>query len=148
MCKRQKYRIINRLVIEFENNCVTVLFSETNEKKKFVYPSALGTFLELENPLIIKEIQENKEVMAQKRAMDQKEAEDNRSKEILAIKRLKRKHQLKKQIPKYRVASAGYYSSLEFGIFIFGILPLLSFPFKRLNQMQHILHQKIVYRAK
>jgi hypothetical protein len=36
-------------IVEFKNDYITVLFHDTNEKKKFLYPEAIGDFLELQN---------------------------------------------------------------------------------------------------
>ena len=47
-------------IIEINNDCLTVLFEAINEKKKFIYPSSIGTFLLLENKKLAKQVLENK----------------------------------------------------------------------------------------
>ena len=88
-------------IIKCENNSIIVLFNESSEGKKFVYPSALGSFLELENKLIVKQFQEYKDGIAQNKAIAQKEAEDEQIKEKLAIK--ERVKILKKTMKKKKV---------------------------------------------
>ena len=70
-------------IIEFENNYVTVLFDKSKEKKKFLYPSAFGTYIEIENKSFIKEIQEYKKEISIEIA-EEKRIDKNRIKEILA----------------------------------------------------------------
>jgi hypothetical protein len=41
-----------------KNGCVTVLFLESNERKKFIYPNAFGRFLVLENEKLFKQLQD------------------------------------------------------------------------------------------
>jgi len=36
-------------IVESKNDYITVLFHETKEQKKFLYPEAIGEFLELQN---------------------------------------------------------------------------------------------------
>lgn len=72
-------------IIKFVDNYVTVLFDESNSEKKFTYPSAFGSFLELENKSFLKEIEEDKNVIIQK------EAEDKRIKEEKAAMAIKSK---------------------------------------------------------
>jgi len=66
-------------VIEFINNNVTVLFDESKEEKRFLYPSAFGEFLQLENKTLSKHIEEDIAAIALK------EAENKRINEELAI---------------------------------------------------------------
>ncbi len=47
-------------IIGLENSRVTVRFLELNENKKFIYPSAFGRFLNLENEQLVKQIQSYK----------------------------------------------------------------------------------------
>lgn len=55
-------------IVEFENNYVTVLFNGWKEEKKFIYPSAFGSFLELEDKSFLKQIEEDKNEIIQKEA--------------------------------------------------------------------------------
>ncbi len=89
-------------ISEQENDCVTVLFSETHGKKRFIYPSALGTFLIPENKVIVKQMKENDDRIALQKAAEQREAEDRQAKEKLAAKELakKIKRAVKKATPK------------------------------------------------
>lgn len=52
-------------IIEFKDNYVSVLFDEGGLEKKFVYPSAFGTFLESDNVSFLKKIEEDKDNIAQ-----------------------------------------------------------------------------------
>lgn len=72
-------------IIEFENNYITVLFDEINEEKKFTYPSAFDSFLELENKSFLKQIEEDKNVIAQKEA-ESKRRNEERAKASMTIK--------------------------------------------------------------
>lgn len=47
-------------IVGLENSCVTVRFDSSNESKKFIYPSAFGRFLVIENNQLAKQIQEYK----------------------------------------------------------------------------------------
>lgn len=38
-------------IVESKNDYITVMFHETKEQKKFLYPEAIGEFLELQNKL-------------------------------------------------------------------------------------------------
>jgi hypothetical protein len=78
-------------ISEQENDCLTVLFSETHEKKRFIYPSALGTFLIPENKVIVKQMKENDEEIAQMKAAARKEVEDRVAGEKQAAKDLAKK---------------------------------------------------------
>jgi hypothetical protein len=55
-------------IIDFTNNYVTVLFDESKTEKKFIYPSAFGSFLELENKTFTSQIEADKNIIAQKMA--------------------------------------------------------------------------------
>lgn len=52
-------------VVGFVNNYVTVLFDDNKEVKEFVYPSAFGAFLNIENDSILYQIGVDKELIAQ-----------------------------------------------------------------------------------
>ena len=65
-------------IIELKDDYVTILFDDSKEEKKFIYPNAFGMFLELENKTILKQIEKDKN------AIIQKEAENKRIKEELA----------------------------------------------------------------
>jgi hypothetical protein len=78
-------------ISEQESDCVTVCFCDTNEKKRFIYPSALGTFLMPENSIIVKQMKENDEEIAQIRAAARQEAEAKLAKDKLAAKELAKK---------------------------------------------------------
>lgn len=69
-------------IIEVKNNYVTVLFDKNEGKKKFLYPSAFGTFIEIENKSFIKEIEECKNAIALEVA-EKKRINNKRIKEIL-----------------------------------------------------------------
>jgi hypothetical protein len=62
-------------IIEHEKQCVTILFQETNEKKRFIYPDAFGTFLVLESKKLVKQVQDLQDEIAQTRADAQLEAQ-------------------------------------------------------------------------
>lgn len=72
-------------VTEFVNNNVTVVFEESKEEKRFLYPSAFGEFLQLENNYLSKHIEEDKNVIAQKEA-ERKSLNEERFKLELTIK--------------------------------------------------------------
>jgi len=63
-------------IVEFENNYVTVLFDASKEEKKFIYPSAFGSFLESENKLFLKQIEEDKNVIIRMEAESKRINED------------------------------------------------------------------------
>lgn len=63
-------------IIEFANNYVTVLFDASKEEKKFIYPSAFGSFLESENKFFLKQIEEDKNVIIRKEAESKRINED------------------------------------------------------------------------
>lgn len=72
-------------IVEFANNYVTVLFDESKEKKKFAYPTAFGSFLELGNKSFLKQIEEDKKVIA-KRDAESKRINEERAKVAIATK--------------------------------------------------------------
>ena len=71
-------------ILEISNNCITVLFEAANEKKKFIYPSSVGTFLFLENKKLARQVLENKNKIAQAKETEEKLAESQRQEEKLA----------------------------------------------------------------
>jgi transcription elongation factor GreA-like protein len=78
-------------ISELENDCLTVLFGKKYGKKRFVYPSALGTFLIPENNMIVTQLKEKSDELARLRMEAQKEAEEIVLKEKLAAKELAKK---------------------------------------------------------
>jgi hypothetical protein len=66
-------------ILGIENGCVTVLFLESNERKKFIYPNAFGRFLVLENEKLVKQLQDYENEIAHSIAAAQRESEANRS---------------------------------------------------------------------
>lgn len=66
-------------IVEFDNNYVTVLFENSKEEKKFKYPHAFDSFLEIENKSFLEQIEEDKNVL------DQEEAEMKRINEEKAM---------------------------------------------------------------
>ena len=75
-------------IIDFQTDCVTILFQNANEKKKFVYPNAFGTFLTLENKQLSNQVQKYQNEIALNIAVAQVKAENLRS--------LKKKEKAKK----------------------------------------------------
>ena len=71
-------------IVEVSNDCVTVLFEAGSEKKKFIYPSSIGTFLLPEDKKLEKQMQEYKNEIIQTKELKQKEAEDKKQEEKLA----------------------------------------------------------------
>jgi transcription elongation factor GreA-like protein len=55
----------NGQITQFDNNCVTVLFSDLNETKKFIFPTAFGPFLTPVSQSISKQIQAYKDEIVQ-----------------------------------------------------------------------------------
>ncbi|NMA24137.1 MAG: hypothetical protein GX936_00565 [Clostridiales bacterium] len=64
-------------ISEQENDCLTVLFGKKYGKKRFIYPSSLGTFLIPENALILVQLKEYSDEIARQKAAAQKEADDS-----------------------------------------------------------------------
>lgn len=58
-------------VVEHGEDFVTVLFAKAEEKKKFIYPSAIGTFLALEDAKTLKDFKDYSDVMAFNTATEQ-----------------------------------------------------------------------------
>lgn len=81
-----KHKVFGRgQIVEFANNYVTVLFDENKAEKKFTYPAAFGSFLELENKSFLKQIEEDKNVIAQKEA-ESKRINKERAKAAIATR--------------------------------------------------------------
>nr|WP_205606391.1 hypothetical protein [Clostridium butyricum] len=81
-----KHKVFGRgQIVEFANNYVTVLFDENKAEKKFTYPAAFGSFLELENKSFLKQIEEDKNVIAQKEA-ESKRINEERAKAAIATR--------------------------------------------------------------
>jgi hypothetical protein len=57
-------------IIEFKDNYVKVLFEVSNAEKDFIYPSAFGGFLEIENKSLLGQIEEALSTFTQKEAED------------------------------------------------------------------------------
>ena len=68
-------------ISEQGNDCLTVLFGKKYGEKRFIYPTALGTFLIPENALIIKQLEEDRKEIARQKAAAQKEAEERLAEE-------------------------------------------------------------------
>lgn len=80
------HKIFGRgLIVKFTNNHVTVLFDESKAEKRFIYPSAFGAFLELENKSFLGQIEEDKSAIALKEA-EIKKANEERARLELIIK--------------------------------------------------------------
>jgi cell division protein FtsB len=73
-------------IIDFQNSFVTVLFSESNEKKKFIYPSAIERFLFLENAGAAKEFRDYLMEISRNDAIARQDEADRLNAEKLAIK--------------------------------------------------------------
>ncbi len=79
------HRVFGRgQVAEVSDDCVTVLFERANERKKFIYPSSIGTFLLPEDKKLAKQMQEYKNQIIQTKESAQKEAEEKKHEEKLA----------------------------------------------------------------
>jgi hypothetical protein len=63
-------------ITEFSNNYITVLFDEGKAEKKFIYPSAFGAFLELENTSFQDQIEVDKNEIARKLSESKRFAEE------------------------------------------------------------------------
>jgi hypothetical protein len=91
-------------ISEQENDSLTVLFSQKYGEKRFLYPSALGTFLIPENSAIAQQMKEDSDELARQRLAAQKEAEYRLTQEKLASKALATK--IKKAAAKAPAARA------------------------------------------
>lgn len=78
-------------ISEQEDDCLTVIFNKKFGKKRFIYPSALGTFLVLENAVIVMQLKEQNDEISRQKAAAQKEAEDKLTEEKRAEKELAKK---------------------------------------------------------
>lgn len=76
-------------IVQSSSDYIIVMFDETKEQKKFLYPDAIGEFLELQN----KSLSENKEQIM-KETVDERECEQRRIKDIKGI--IKREKGIKK----------------------------------------------------
>ncbi|MDR5659991.1 hypothetical protein RH915_10870 [Serpentinicella sp. ANB-PHB4] len=72
----------------FENNYITVMFEKRKEEKKFVYPDAVGAFLELENESLQQRIEKDKQAIVQQE-VEAKELKEEQAK--LEAEKLKSK---------------------------------------------------------
>ena len=89
-----KHKVFGRgQITEIENNCIMVLFGDSTEKRKFIYPAALDAFLQLENELSIKEYQEYKDEIVRVQSLAQRELEEKilHDKQVLQIQAKKLK---------------------------------------------------------
>lgn len=78
-------------IIESESDYIVVLFHDTKEQKKFIYPDSIGGFLELQN----KSYSENKELLSKDAETgDECKNEQSRIKNIKGI--IKRENSIKK----------------------------------------------------
>ena len=75
-------------IVEFKSDYIIVLFDETKEQKKFLYPEAIGDFLELQNK------SSSDERMKETEAGYENELEKGRIKNIKGI--IKREKGIKK----------------------------------------------------
>jgi hypothetical protein len=95
-------------VVEHGDGFVTVLFSGTDEKKKFIYPDAIETFLVLENEETAKLFKESSDVIARNKAIERKDEADRLEIEKNAIKEhaksLKKASKKPKKIEKFEAA--------------------------------------------
>jgi hypothetical protein len=78
-------------ISEQENDSLTVVFSSKFGKKRFIYPAALGTFLILENAMLVMQLKEHNDEISRQKAAAQKEAEDRLTEEKRAEKELAKK---------------------------------------------------------
>lgn len=59
-------------IVDFKNNYITVLFEENKTERVFVYPSAFGAFLEIENKELLEQIKTDKDLIDQELAKNQR----------------------------------------------------------------------------
>jgi len=85
-------------IIEHGDGFVEVLFSEKNLTKKFIYPSAIQTFLTLESAATAKQYKTYSDGIESDHAMARKDAADRLTLEKLAVK--EHAKQLKKAMKK------------------------------------------------
>jgi hypothetical protein len=85
-------------IVEHGDGFVEVLFSEKNETKKFIYPSAIQTFLKLESDTAAKQYKTFSDGIARDHAQARKDAADKLSMEKQAV--LEHAKQLKKAMKK------------------------------------------------
>ena len=80
-------------IIEFDNNHVTVIF-ENKEEKKFIYPSSFGKFLHIQNKALLIEIENINAAVASRQLEIKKENE-----ELIKLELNNRKTKLNKKSP-------------------------------------------------
>lgn len=73
-------------IVDFYNNYVIVLFANTGIEKKFVYPTAFGTFLELKNKSLLKQIEKDKQVIHRKEEAERIRVNEKRIQQAEIIK--------------------------------------------------------------
>ncbi len=69
-----------------EDGVITVMFSDTKEIRKFIFPSAIENFLMLENDATVKEYKVYSDGIADEKAMARKDAADRLEIEKQAVK--------------------------------------------------------------
>ena len=69
-------------IIRFANNYITVLFDENKTEREFVYPSAFGAFLAIENDLLLDHIEADKKIIAQQISANKQIGEELRNSAI------------------------------------------------------------------
>lgn len=55
-------------IVGFSKDCVTVVFGDSLTERKFAYPSAFGTFLEVESKPFLQQIEKDQKTAANQRA--------------------------------------------------------------------------------
>ncbi|WP_425448527.1 hypothetical protein [Dethiothermospora halolimnae] len=83
-------------ITDFDDEYITVVFDESEEEKKFVYPSAFGTFLKLEDESLVEEIKDDKKVLAEEKA-EEKRVQHERIMAKIESKKTKKKRKRKKK---------------------------------------------------
>jgi hypothetical protein len=68
-------------IIAHENDSVTVLFTESGETKRFIYPSAVGTFLSLDDDQKALEFKAFADTLAHDQALARKDEADRQQAE-------------------------------------------------------------------
>jgi hypothetical protein len=72
-------------IVDIDAGQMSVLFCETNEKKKFVYPSAIDTFIRLEDAEKAKEFKKQADAAAHYEAIAKKEEAERQAIEKNAL---------------------------------------------------------------
>lgn len=73
-------------IVECAPNRVTILFDGSKVKRKFIYPSAFGKFLELENSALLTKIEEDKKAVAKEIAKKRKIKQERRAELVRMIR--------------------------------------------------------------